>query len=129
MLAAFARAAVAYVRAIPHRELLQPNPRPCCNANGGRSHSQPVTSRDTLALSSLEHDASVGFHAVNDAMNSPIGQVVMFVGGEIPGPVGTAFHVVSAADDVCVMRGCVACMPLLLCVAVVWQPMRLQVQR
>ena len=72
-------------------------------------------SRLTLTLCSLAHDASVGFHAVNDAMNSPIGQVVMFVGGEIPGPVGTAFHVVAGADDLCVMRGCVTCLPLMLC--------------
>ena len=86
-------------------------------------------SRLTLTLSSLAHDASVGFHAVNDAMNSPLGQFAMDLGGDIPGPIGTGFHVVSAADDLCVMRGCVACMPLLLCVAVVWQPTRLQVQR
>ena len=69
----------------------------------------------TLTFSSLEHDASVGLHAADHAINSPIGHIVMAVGGEIPGPVGTAFHVVAAVDDACVLRGCVACLPLLSC--------------
>ena len=77
-------------------------------------------------------DLGVGFHEADRAMNSPIGQAVMDVGGHIPGPVGTAFEVVSVANDLCVMHGCIECMPLLLCgsrcccvaaVAVVWQPL------
>ncbi len=99
------------MRVIPHREPLQPNPRPCCNANCGAL----TASRDTLTLSSLEHDASVGLHAADHFINSPVGHVVMDVGGHIPGPIGTVFTGVSIADDVCVMRGCIACMLLLLC--------------
>ncbi len=88
----------------------------CCSPTLAPAATQTAAhSRLTLTLSSLAHDASVGFHAVNDAMNSPLGQFAMDLGGDIPGPIGTGFHVVSAADDLCVMRGCVACMPLLLC--------------
>ena len=53
--------------------------------------------------SHIAHDVSSGFSVVNDAMNSPIGQVVMDLGGEIPGPVGTCFHVAAAADDLYVI--------------------------